>query len=144
MSNKDIIKSEIKGINTAYKKTCSSLEQKYKIKKVDIDLYLEEQARIVFDTQSKIKKIYNRLKEENFTKSKLPDIASEFFIYYKHLRNFIEKETHSKLVKETDFSQLNEIFMEEIEKKTRITSDEFNFIKKAHLKIQFQTLLFKC
>ena len=134
----DVIKKNIKELNISKKATCKKL----KIKEVDVDLFFENQARVVFKDKTKVKKIYERFKKEKFIKSKISDIASEFLINKRDLENFIYKTIHAKLIKETDFSQLSKAFMEEIESKASINSDELKFIKHSTLKNSVSDAIF--
>ncbi len=97
----------------------------------DVDIKNNLQNKLKNDIKNPEVKLalLSALKNQNYVKAKIENIANEFVYYEPHLKEFYEYTIFSNIFKELNINDLTDILIEDINRNEAINKNEFKFIQ---------------
>jgi hypothetical protein len=141
MSLELFVKENIVAINNrisdfASKKLKEDTTKNQEFNDTAIKKYLQEKFALNLKNDPNLKNnLFERLREKEYVKARIIDIANEFILYSPHLKNFYQKEIYSKIGSQLNEKELAEIVINEIKENKEIDPKSLKFVESDLKKI---------
>lgn len=137
MTIEDFVRINIKKINSSISSFKNADTNEY----IDVEIkkYLQNKFRQEISDENKAEDLINALKEKNYVKAQIEDIANTFVLYAPHLEKYYQSVVFESIFKRVDISSLATKSIEVIKNTESIDEKEIKFIDK-----DLKTLLTKC
>jgi hypothetical protein len=137
MTIEDFVRINIKKINSSISSFKNTDTNEY----IDVEIkkYLQNKFREEISDKHKAENLINALKQKNYVKAQIEDIANTFILYAPHLEKYYQSVVFESIFKRVNISSLATKSIEIIKSTESIDDKEIKFIDK-----DLKTLLTKC
>jgi hypothetical protein len=137
MTIEDFVRINIKKINSSISSFKNADTNEY----IDVEIkkYLQNKFRQEISDKNKAEDLINALKQKNYVKAQIEDIANTFVLYAPHLEKYYQSVVFESIFKRVDISSLATKSIDVIKNTESIDEKEIKFIDK-----DLKTLLTKC